>query len=150
MPHEPSPSPRPATGCPFHDGHLTIDLLLGELDKDETAAQDTALDLRQALSSGEDAAACVDLLFQLRACIGERHYLAFYRVRCMLWQSICAQVRPSRSSPWLDCHVPQGCARTDELINSCLASLADEEGLWPSTALVRFIFRNTLPTRATP
>src|SRR5690606_34537321 len=34
------------TGCPFHDGATTIDLLLAEVDPRDTALFDAALDLR--------------------------------------------------------------------------------------------------------
>lgn len=89
-----SPTVLPASPrCPFHDGAATLDLLLAELDPRETELFDAALDLRAEFAAGADAATCAAQLLRVRALLGERHYLAFYRVRCWARRALHIEVR---------------------------------------------------------
>ena len=137
----------PASLCPFHDGAVTLDLLLAELDARDTATFDAALDLRSRLAEGRDAEACLAKLFRLRALLDGRHYLAFYRVRRWVQRRLVAQVRGARNEPWQTRELPLDAARLDELTNSCLAPLADAlTGELPFGARVRFAFRDAVLT----
>lgn len=140
----PAPSrnvPAPATlaRCPFHDGLATLDLLLAELDPRDTALFDAALDLRSLCAAGTDATACVRQLFKVRALLDERHYLAFYRVRCWARRALRVEVRAGRGSPWIAREFPLNGARLDEIINASLAALACDDGSIPASAHVRFV-----------
>lgn len=125
-------------GCPFHDGLATLDLLLAELDPRENELFDAVLDLR-SLASGDDAAACVAQLFRVRALLGSRHYLAFYRVRCWARRALRAEVRAGRGLPALVRELPLDGGRLEEVVNSCLAPLM-ADGELPPAAHVRFVF----------
>ena len=125
--------------CPFHDGVATLDLLLAELDAGDTALFDAALDLRTLCAAGSDAAACVHQLFRVRALLDERHYLAFYRVRCWARRHLWIEVRASRGSAWLKYELPLNGARLDEVINAAIATLATRNGTVPASAHVRFV-----------
>lgn len=128
-----------AARCPFHDGVETLDLLLAELDPRDLALFDAVLDLRSLCVAGEDAAACVEQLFRVRTLLGERHYLAFFRVRCWAHRALRIEVRGGRGSPWLPCALPLNGARCDEIVNAALAPLA-ADGVIPAAAHVRFAF----------
>jgi hypothetical protein len=93
IPFAPAADLLPSGCCPFHDGISTLDAFLAELDPCETELFDAALDLRSVCQSGNDAGACVEQLFRVRALLGERHYLAFYRVRC--WARRVLQISPT-------------------------------------------------------
>jgi hypothetical protein len=129
--------------CPFHDGVATLDLLLAELSPDDTALFDAALDLRSLCAAGTDAEACVHQLFRVRALLEERHYLAFYRVRCWARRMIHIEVRAVRGSPWGARPLPLDGARLDEVVNAALASLANDNGVIPSSAYARFVLAPT-------
>jgi hypothetical protein len=133
------PSIRPAALCPFHDGIATLDLLLAEIDPRELALFDAVLDLRSACTAGDDAAGCVEQLFRVRALLGDRHYLAFYRVRCWARRAFRIEVRAQRGAPWRVCELPLDGGRLDEIVNSALAALA-EDGVIPAAAHLRFAF----------
>ena len=139
----PSPSIDPLSPalarCPFHDGPATLDLLLAELDPNDTVLFDAALDLRSLCAAGEDAAACVEQLFRVRALLDERHYLAFYRVRCWARRSLRIQARAGRGAPWVTRELPLDSARLDEVINAALATFATDEGVIPASAHIRFV-----------
>src|SRR5688572_23971656 len=92
----------PATliSCPFHNGVSTLDLLLAELDPREQELFDAVLDLRFLAGAAQDATACVEQLFRVRTLLGDRYYLAFYRVRCWARQALEIQVRASRHNAW--------------------------------------------------
>jgi len=125
--------------CPFHDGIATLDLLLAELDPADTQLFDAALDLRSLCAAGSDAAACVHQLFRVRALLEERHYLAFYRVRCWARRNLRIEVRAGRGAAWITQELPLNGARLDEVINASLAHLAAENGVIPASAHVRFV-----------
>jgi hypothetical protein len=134
-------SSRPALAeCPFHSGFATFDLLLAELDPRDTPLFDAALDLRSLVAAGADAEACVAQLLRVRTLLGDRHYLAFFRVRCWARQALRIEVRADRRAPWQPQPLPLDVARFDELINAALAPLASTEGEIPATAHVRFSF----------
>lgn len=133
--------------CPFHDGAATLDGLLAELDPRDAALFDAALDLRSALSDGHDATAALQRLFRLRALLGGRHYLAFYRVRRWINRLVVAHVRPGRAAPWRTVELPLDAARLDELTNTCLATLAID-GELSAGAHIRFDFRAPAPAPA--
>lgn len=132
-------STTPAMLCPFHDGIATLDLLLAELDPRDVALFDAVLDLRTLCVASEEAAACVEQLFRVRTLLAERHYLAFYRVRCWARQAFRIEVRARRGAPWLTQELPLDGGRLDEIVNSSLAVLA-EEGVIPAAAHLRFVF----------
>ena len=125
--------------CPFHDGAATLDLLLAELDPSDTALFDAALDLRALCVAGDEPAACVEQLFRVRALLDERHYLAFYRVRCWARRRFRIQARVARGTPWVTRELPLDSARLDEIINAALAIFATDEGVIPTSAHVRFV-----------
>jgi hypothetical protein len=127
------------TRCPFHDGVATLDLLLAELDPRDSALFDAALDLRTLCVAGAEPAACVEQLFRVRWLLGERHYLAFYRVRCWARRTLRIEVRASRNAPWIARELPLDGARLDEIINASLASLVTPDGTIPESAYVRFV-----------
>lgn len=135
----PAAPPHTIARCPFHDGAATLDLLLAELDPRETALFDAALDLRSLCAAGEDAAACVAQLFRVRALLDERHYLAFFRVRCWAHRALRIEVRATRSEPWLVREFPLDGGRIDEVIHLARASLA-VAGELPVAAHARFRF----------
>ncbi len=126
--------------CPFHDGPQTLDLLLGELRHDRPDLIDLALELRSAMTSRADAEHCIRLLFALRTSLAGHHHLAFYRVRMWVRQHLVAEVRPDGASPWSGCPVPLDCARYEELVNRCLATLAEGANDWPIRAEFRLGF----------
>ncbi len=130
----------PPVACPFHDGPETLDLLLAELRQADSAAVDCALELRHAATVQTDADHCLHLLFALRRLLDGRQHLAFYRVRCWMRRLLVAELRPDRLTNWQPCPLPLDCARYDELVNRCLATLADEVGNWPPTAELRLRF----------
>jgi hypothetical protein len=125
--------------CPFHDGAATLDGLLAELDPSDTELFDLALDLRSLAANGVDANACVEQLFRVRKALHDRHYLAFYRVRCWARRALRVEVRAHRAAPWIECPLPLDSARLGEVVNSSLAVLADD-GVIPAAAHVRFAF----------
>jgi hypothetical protein len=125
--------------CPFHDGAPTLDALLAELDPRDSELFDAALDLRSVAVAGEDAGACAEQLFRMRSLLGERHYLAFYRVRCWARRVLRIQVRAGRGMPWITNELPLDGARLDEVVNAALALLA-QEGVIPVAAHARFAF----------
>lgn len=130
----------PAPLCPFHDGAATLDALLAELDPRDTALFDAVLDLRSLAASAEDATACIAQLFRVRALLDDRHYLAFYRVRCWAHRTLHIEVRASRAAPWHTQALPRDGARLDEIVNAALATLATDNGEIPAAAHVRFGF----------
>ena len=140
-----APAPVALRRCPFHDGIATLDLLLAELDPRDAELFDAALDLRSLCAAKADAAACVYQLFHVRALLDERHYLAFYRVRCWARQTLRIEVRAGRGAPWVTCELPLNGARLDEIVNTALASLADAEGVIPEFAHVRFVLASAPP-----
>jgi hypothetical protein len=125
--------------CPFHDGAPTLDLLLAELDPAERELFDAVLDLRSLFIGGGDAHECVNQLFHVRYLLGGRHYLAFYRVRCLAARTFRVQVRADRGSPWIERAFPVDGARIDEVLNDAVASLASEAQL-PEFAQARIVF----------
>lgn len=139
---DPAPAPPGKTpfACPFHDGPQTLDLLLAELRHTSPELLDLALELRSALTAGVDAEACIQLLFTLRGRLAGRHHLAFYRVRAWVRRRLVAEVRPDRASSWRPCPLPLDCARQEELVNRCLATLAAGPHGWPPTATFRLRF----------
>jgi hypothetical protein len=128
--------------CPFHDGAATLDAFLAELDPRERELFDAALDLRSLIVAAMDAATCVEHLFRVRALLGERHYLAFYRVRCCARRVLRIHVRASRNQLWHSREFPLDGGRLDEVVNTALAAVA-EDGAIPPTAHVRFGFAAT-------
>src|SRR5690606_16387342 len=108
--------------CPFFDGPLSLDLLLGELGTEDAQALDLALDLRSTIAAGADAGACVDLALRLRRALDGRHYLAFYRVRLWLQRLIVVQVRAWRGDDWKSYPLPLNSARIDEIKNACCST----------------------------
>ena len=124
--------------CLFHDGLATLDLFLAELDLCDRALFDAALDLR-SLAAGQDASACIEQLFRVRALLDGRHYLAFYRVRCWARRSFRIEVRAHRGAAALVRDFPLDGGRLDEVVNSSLAAVADD-GELPAAAYVRFVF----------
>lgn len=130
--------------CPFHAGAATLDLLLGELDPRDTTVFDAVLDLRSLASDGSDALACIEQLFRVRRLLGDRHYLAFYRVRRWAHCAFRIEVRAGRGCAWQVAAFPMDGARLDEIVNSALAPLADAGGEIPASAHVRFAFASTL------
>jgi hypothetical protein len=129
----------PVARCPFHDGAATLDLLLAELDPRDTKLFDAALDLRSLCTAGRDATACLRQLLWVRTLLDERHYLAFYRVRCWARRALRIETRPHPSAPWKSDELPLNCARVDEIVNTALAAIAANDRS-PATAQVRFTF----------
>jgi hypothetical protein len=129
--------------CLFHDGLATLDLLLAELDPTDRRLFDAALDLR-SLAAGRDASACIEQLFRVRALLDGRHYLAFYRVRCWARRAFRIEVRAHRGADVLVRDFPLDGGRLDEVVNSALAAVAQQDEL-PAGANVRFVFA---PARA--
>lgn len=136
--------------CPFHAGPATLDLLLAELDPRDRELFDAALDLRSLFAAEADAAACIAQLFHVRALLGDRHYLAFYRVRCWARRAIRVEVRADRRNPWEPRTLPLDVARMGELVNAALATLASlsPSGEIPAAAHLRFAFINPSPALA--
>lgn len=124
--------------CLFHDGLATLDLFLAELDPADGVLFDAVLDLR-SLASGNDAAACIAQLFEVRALLNGRHYLAFYRVRCWARRTFRIEVCAHRGAPVVARDFPLDGARLDEVVNSSLACLA-RGGELPALAQVKFVF----------
>ena len=124
--------------CLFHNGLATLDLFLAELDPADRALFDAALDLR-SLAAGQDAAACIEQLFRVRALLDGRHYLAFYRVRCWARRMFRIEVRAHRGATALVRDFPLDGGRIDEVVNSSLAAVA-ADGELPAAAYVRFVF----------
>ena len=133
-------APGEPAACPFHDGPRTLDLLLAELCREPVDLLDLALELRSEMAARADAERCLRLLFELRARLDGRRHLALYRVRRWLRRSIRVELRSGPSAAWQVRPLPAGCARLDELVNSCLASLALDSEDWPFLAQVRFVF----------
>jgi hypothetical protein len=133
------PALRALARCPFHDGVATLDLLLAELDPRDSTLFDAALDLRSLCAAGIDAAACVQQLFRVRALLEERHYLAFYRVRCWARRHFRIEVHAGRGGPRITHELPLNGARLEEVINASLATLAAGTGVIPASAHVRFV-----------
>ena len=79
--------------CPFHDGAATLDLLLAELDPRDVELFDAALDLRSLFATDGDVTASRAQLARLGTLLGERHYLAFYRVRCWARRALRVEIR---------------------------------------------------------
>lgn len=134
--------------CPFHDGAATLDMLLAELDSGDVTLFDAVLDLRSLFASEADPAACLAQLFRVRWMLGDRHYLAFYRVRCWARRALRIEVRASRTHPWITRELPLDSARLDELVNASLAAVADADGVIPETAHVRFAFASQFVARS--
>jgi hypothetical protein len=135
----PAPGPAALVRCPFHDGVATLDLLLAELDPGDKPLFDAALDLRSLCAGANDAAACLEQLFRVRRLLDERHYLAFYRVRCWARRRLRVEIRAGRGAPWISRELPLDCARLDELINAALADV-NLSGASAGMAQVRFVF----------
>lgn len=129
--------------CPFHDGVATLDLLLAELDPRETPLFDAVLDLRSLAANADEPTACLTQLFRVRRMLGDRHYLAFYRVRCWARRTFRIEVRAHRNTPWITRELPLDGARLDELVNGSLAAVASPDGAIPESAHVRFTFAST-------
>lgn len=142
-------APAATAHCPFHAGPATLDLLLAELDPRDRELFDAALDLRSLFTAGGDASACIAQLFRVRALLGDRHYLAFYRVRCWARRAIRVEVRSDRRAPWEPRTLPLNVARMDELVNAALATLATAAGEIPAAAHLRFAFVNPAAALAT-
>lgn len=123
--------------CLFHDGIAVLDVFLAELDPKDHALFDAALDLR-SLATGNDATACVEQLFRVRALLEGRHYLAFYRVRCWARRHFRVEVRAHRGASVLLRELPLDGGRLEEVVNASLAELA-ENGEVPAGAFVRFV-----------
>jgi hypothetical protein len=129
------------THCPFREGAATLDLLLAELDPRDRELFDAALDLRSLCTDGTNAAACVTQLFRVRSLLDQRHYLAFYRVRCWARRALRIEARAGRGEPWITREFPLDCARLDEAVNATRAAFADERGAASAAlAQVRFSF----------
>jgi hypothetical protein len=126
--------------CPFHDGATTLDLLLAELNPLERDLFDAVLDLRSLCTARNDALACLEQFFHVRSLLGDRHYLAFYRVRCWAQRTFVVSTRSCRQADWASQRLPLDCARFDELLNTALAALADASGSIPAAAHVRVDF----------
>jgi hypothetical protein len=74
-----------------------LDQILAALTPEDAASvYDTALDLRSWLRRADDAGAVVGDFIELRALIGNRHYLACYRLRRWLESHIVAHVTLDR------------------------------------------------------
>lgn len=125
--------------CPFHNGAATLDALLAEINPDDTQLFDAVLDLRCVAVAGCDALGCVEQLFRVRRLLGDRHYLAFYRVRCWAHRALHVEVRAHRAAAWIARPLPLNGGRVDEVINAALAVLATSESI-PAAAHARFIF----------
>lgn len=138
----------PTMVCPFHDGAATLDMLLAELDPRDLTLFDAVLDLRSLFASGDEPSACLTQLFRVRRLLGDRHYLAFYRVRCWARRALRIEVRASRHQPWIARELPLNSARLDELVNTSLAAVADADGVIPESAHVRFTFSPTFAARS--
>lgn len=95
-----SPRPNTAAGCPFRDGPANLDGLLAEIGPQGGEALDTALDLRFAYQRRHDAGECVALVLRLRRVLGDRHYLAHYRVRHWLARALALEVRAHGGEAW--------------------------------------------------
>lgn len=132
-------APKTAVALPLQDGATVIDLLLQELNPHDTVLIDAALDLRFAATVGNHAGRSVRHLFRLRQLLAGRHYPAFYRVRCWATRALRVEVRAERCARWRGCELPLNCARLDEVVNTALASLA-QDGAIPPGAHVRFAF----------
>jgi len=133
-------SPATAMLCPFHDGLATLDLLLAELDPQDTELFDAVLDLRSLAEGVNAPEACVEQLLRVRRILAGRHYLAFFRVRCWARRTFRIEVRAGRTLPWIARELPLDCARVDELVNTSLAAVANADGEIPASAHVRFAF----------
>lgn len=82
--------------CPLNTGCAVLDQLMAALAAENDATGlDQALDLRLALAEDESTA-ILDLYFRLRNTLGDRHYLACYRLRRWLEGQFVALVSPSR------------------------------------------------------
>lgn len=135
---------RANVNCPFHDGAATLDLLLAELDPNETTLFDSALDLRSLFAARADAEACIEQLFRVRGLLGGRHYLAFFRVRHWAQRAFRIEVSEGRGAPWLPQLFPLDCARTDEVVNAAFARF----GISRAGARARFAFNAQAATPA--
>ncbi len=136
----PAPPVQPTARCVFHDGIATLDGLLAEIGGADAELFDAALDLRLRFTAQLDAAACVRQLFRVRALLGSRHYLAFYRVRCYAHRLFRIEARADGRVAWNESEFPRDGARLDEVVNTALAGLSGENGDVPAAAQVRFTF----------
>lgn len=136
-----SPRPHLSSGCPFRDGPATLDGLLAEIGAQGGEALDVALDLRFAYQQRHDAESCVALALRLRRLLGDRHYLAFYRVRVWLSRALAAEVRSHRGEAWERVALPIQASALEPLEHACVQRWAqDHTGRYLGAAQVRFIF----------
>lgn len=136
-----SPRSHPASGCPFRDGPATLDGLLAEIGAQGGEALDVALDLRFAYQHRHDAEACVALALRLRRLLGDRHYLAFYRVRVWLSRALAAEVRSHRGEGWKRVPLPIQASALELLEHACVQRWAqDHPGRYLGAAQVRYAY----------
>jgi hypothetical protein len=138
---------QPAALCPFHDGPETLDAFLAELAGSESREGenllDAALDLRCLLvreNGNAHAELFLRTLLDLRHRLDGRHYLAFYRVRRWVQRTMLAEVRRHRGEAWTEISLPLDAGNFEQAVNTCLATLAEENGVWPALAQIRFRF----------
>lgn len=137
------PSVTGGTRCPLREGPLTLDALLADLgrDRDEAEALDLALDLRYAYLVTRDAAACAEFALKLGRALGERHYLAHFRVRLWLTRALALEIRGHRGETWNRYALPLIPAPGQSTEEVCLKRWTQEHsGRSTALAQVRYVF----------
>lgn len=86
--------------CPLNAELAVLDQLLAALAAPgEETGLDLALDLRWELMQRVEAESVLAIFFRLQAVVGDRHYLACYRLRRALETTLRAAVRCNRREP---------------------------------------------------
>lgn len=131
------------TGCPLRESAVTLDALLAEIGPNGGLALDLALDLRSALHARSDAAACAELALRLKRVLGERHYLALYRVRVWLTQALALEVRAHRGEAWTRYSLPlhSRFTHSEQLEHDCVMRwVQDRPGRQSASAQLQYAF----------
>lgn len=132
-----------ATGCPLRESGVTLDALLAEIGSSGGVALDLALDLRSALQARSDAGMCAELALRLKRVLGERHYLAMYRVRVWLVQALAIEVRAHRGDDWTRYSLPlhSRFSHGEQLEHECVMRwVQDRSGRQAANAQLRYVF----------
>lgn len=130
--------------CPLNDGVAVLDQLLASLmGEAESAAFDSALDLRWLLSIAGDATEIIREFYVLRSLIEERHYLACYRLRRWLESQLVAWVAAERHQPEQRVSLKLDSTCLDRLHDRCLTDALGEITSAP-LARVRYAFASAL------
>lgn len=124
--------------CPLNTGCAVLDQLMAALAAEgDFEGLDAALDLRLALATDETEA-ILGQYFQLRGRVGERHYLACYRLRRWLEGQYSALVTLSRMSPACEVALHLDAVSLQAVCARCLADAANGRSI-PAGARVQLV-----------